>query len=67
MSATEHRVIQSDGLGQTQVKCPECGVWGDVDTDQFHGCVSLICPSCGWHDYCTAYSGLVAAEETRDG
>jgi predicted RNA-binding Zn-ribbon protein involved in translation (DUF1610 family) len=34
---------------QAQAECPECGVWGDVDSDQLRGEVSLICPECGWH------------------
>jgi hypothetical protein len=35
---------------QAQAKCPDCGIWGDVDDEQLAGTVSLIC-ACEWHGY----------------
>ena len=50
--ATERRVMKRDGTELVpEVKCPQCGVWGDVDAEQLAGTVSLICPECGWHGY----------------
>lgn len=33
-------------------RCPGCGTTGDIDDDQFHGRVSIECPTpgCGYHD-----------------
>ena len=51
-AATEHRTRRRDNREiVNQVRCPECGVWGDVDADQLAGRVSCICPECGWHGY----------------
>ena len=32
-----------------KVCCPTCGLWGYIDDDQFHGCVSILC-ECGFHE-----------------
>ena len=44
-------IIQDVMLDGKEVKkfcCPECGVWGYIDDDQFHGRVSILC-ECGFH------------------
>lgn len=30
-------------------RCPGCGLVGEIDEDQFHGRVSIVCP-CGYHE-----------------
>lgn len=34
------------------IKCPECGLVGVVDEDQWHGRVSIDCPTegCSYHE-----------------
>ena len=44
----------SDRYLQIQAKCPNCGIWGDIDEEQAAGSVSLVCgnePNCTWHGY----------------
>ena len=45
----ELRARLRDGKEQVQMKCPGCGIWGDVDKDQVEGLVSCKCPECGAH------------------
>lgn len=44
-------------------KCPDCGIIGFIDQDQFEGGISMLC-DCGYHEYCdfrkhTSVDGLV--------
>lgn len=39
-----------DGIELTQLQCPGCGAWGDLDDDQFHGRVSTLHEECGFHE-----------------
>ena len=41
--------VMLDGHLVRKVCCPECGVWGIIDDDQFHGRVSILC-ECGFHE-----------------
>lgn len=35
-------LLVNQGSGQVwKLKCPGCGVWGELDDDQFHGRVSV--------------------------
>ncbi len=49
------RQIKSDGELIWQLKCPKCGIWGEIDDDQFRGKVSVLCKNkisdkqCGYH------------------
>jgi len=36
-----------DGALVWQLRCPECGHWGDIDDDQLHGRVSCDHADCG--------------------
>lgn len=50
----ELRVRVRDGEEVVQLRCPGCGVWGDLDDDQLHGRVSVDhaadgCPG-GFHE-----------------
>lgn len=46
------RTITRDNEDVRQLKCPKCGVWADLDDDQYHGRVSVHHddPSCGYHE-----------------
>ncbi len=37
-----------DGEVLHKLVCPDCGVKGDLDDDQFNGRVSILC-DCGFH------------------
>lgn len=50
-TTVDTRSIERDGEPVLQAKCPACETWGDIDTDQETGRVSLICPLCGWHGW----------------
>lgn len=38
-----------DGVEILKLQCPDCGVNGRIDQDQFHGTVSIQC-DCGFHE-----------------
>ena len=38
-----------DGEKTKKFCCPNCGVWGYIDDDQFFGRVSILC-DCGFHE-----------------
>jgi hypothetical protein len=42
--------VVRDGEIVQQFKCPGCQTWGDIDSDQFHGRVSVDCPNCEYHE-----------------
>lgn len=46
------RIITRDDEDVRQLRCPKCGVWADLDDDQYHGRVSVHHddPSCGYHE-----------------
>lgn len=44
------KTVERDGQPLVQLQCPGCGVWGDLDDDQYVGKVSVICPECGHHE-----------------
>lgn len=50
MTRPETRIRNREGNEVRQAKCPGCGMWGDVDDDQWHGRVSLDCPECPYHE-----------------
>ena len=31
-------------------RCPDCHATGNIDEDQFHGRVSIICANCPYHE-----------------
>lgn len=46
-------VVARDGRPVRQLRCPVCGMWGDLDDDQFHGTVSIDHsdqPGCTFHE-----------------
>ena len=44
------RAIRRDALLVRQAQCPGCGIWADVDEDQWSGRVSLDCTECDYHE-----------------
>lgn len=50
----ELRLIVRDDQEIRQLRCPRCGVWGDLDDDQYHGQVSVyhaeVEGGCGYHE-----------------
>ena len=46
------RMVVRDGEDVRQLRCPKCGVWADLDDDQYHGRVSVHHddPECGYHE-----------------
>jgi len=38
-----------DGKPIKKLRCPDCGIFGQIDDDQFHGRVSVLC-ECGFHE-----------------
>lgn len=44
------RHVILDGEQQRKIKCPDCGIWGLIDDDQWHGRVSVNCPNCDYHE-----------------
>jgi hypothetical protein len=44
------RKVLRDGEIICQLKCPGCQTWGDIDDDQWHGKVSIDCPTCDFHE-----------------
>jgi hypothetical protein len=59
------RVVIRDGEPVFQLRCPGCGVWGDLDDDQLHGRVSTE-HSAGSDDRGYASSSGCGFHETRD-
>jgi hypothetical protein len=45
----EIKRVKRDGEIIVKLKCPKCGLWGDLDKDQFFGMVSVLC-DCGFHE-----------------
>ena len=50
-------LLRPDVLGATResfplFRCPKCRQTGFIDEDQFHGRVSIVCPTegCGYHE-----------------
>lgn len=43
------RSVVRDGKRILKMHCPSCGVWADIDADQFYGRTSILC-ACGWHE-----------------
>jgi len=43
------RCRKRDGGLIRQAQCPDCGIWGELDDDQYHGRVSMLC-ECGYHE-----------------
>lgn len=42
--------VMREGEGEViKFKCPKCGIWGDVDDDQYNGKVSILC-ECEFHE-----------------
>jgi len=32
-----------------KLRCPKCEKWGDIDNEQYHGQISILC-DCGYHE-----------------
>jgi hypothetical protein len=45
----EIKIVLRDGIFVKKVRCPQCGVWRDIDDDQYFGRVSMLC-DCDWHE-----------------
>lgn len=67
------RVVTRDGEPVLQLRCPECQMWGDIDSDQAHGLVSVDHSDvCGYHDTkdwwgeAEAHTGRVPTALTQD-
>lgn len=48
-------MIRRDMIGASKesfplFRCPTCLGVGDIDADQFHGRVSILCENCGYHE-----------------
>ena len=43
------RSRKRDGNLIRQGQCPKCKVWAELDDDQYHGKVSMLC-DCGYHE-----------------
>ena len=43
------KLVVLDGEKAWKLQCPQCGVWGYLDDDQFHGRISTQC-DCGYHE-----------------
>lgn len=41
-----------DGVPTWKLECPQCGLIGSLDDDQYHGRVSVDCPNenCTFHE-----------------
>jgi uncharacterized C2H2 Zn-finger protein len=52
-----------DGETIWQLRCPFCGLLGDLDDDQLHGRVSIDCPRCDFHQT----HDLAAQQGEQDG
>ena len=52
MTAPELIFIHIDGVRTPRGQCPKCGQWADLDDDQFHGRISIECPTkgCDYHE-----------------
>ena len=46
------RSLRRDGKIVWVLRCPTCGVWGDIDQDQLHGRVSVdhTDTGCSYHE-----------------
>ena len=44
------RIITRDTNPVRQAQCPGCGIWADVDDDQWSGRVSMDCAECDYHE-----------------
>jgi hypothetical protein len=50
---TLRHVIRTEAGERTNVvklRCPACGVFADMDSDQYHGRVSVECECGGFHE-----------------
>ena len=47
--ALQVKQVMCDGTPIMKFKCPGCRGWGQVDDDQYHGRVSILC-GCGFHE-----------------
>lgn len=42
--------VKIDGQLTWKLKCPQCGVWGELDDDQYHGRISVYHEGCSFHE-----------------
>ena len=42
-------VARTNPPNPTLIRCPDCGLVGAIDQEQFEGKVSMVC-KCGWHE-----------------
>ena len=47
-------------------RCPDCGLVGDVDEDQWFGRVSIQCPECEYHETRNIDAEVRAPEPQRE-
>lgn len=68
MKEYEFRLRSRDGAVVVQLLCPICGVWGDLDSDQILGAISIQCPTegCQYHETAKIYEwNLVPARAAK--
>lgn len=46
---TNPRIVLRDSQQIWKLRCPSCGIDGEIDDDQLHGKVSTWC-ECGFHE-----------------
>lgn len=44
------RDVTIDGKPTVKLRCPKCGVWGEIDDDQYEGRVSVYHDGCDFHE-----------------
>lgn len=42
--------VVSDSRDRVLIQCPNCGIYGTIDREQFRGEVSIDCPDCPYHE-----------------
>lgn len=59
------KIVKRDGILIKKFQCPLCEVFGEIDNDQFHGRISILC-DCGFHETIDlAKEKFVNYEETK--
>ena len=46
----EPTIIYDLGKDGAYIRCPSCGVVGQIDSEQLRGEVSIDCPDCEYHE-----------------
>jgi len=64
LKAYDLREVMRDGVMVHKMRCPGCGTWADLDDDQWHGRVSILC-DCGFHETLDLAELMAAVEVVR--